>query len=328
MNINVIATLFDHTQNLGNSEDIITGALATAFHYCPEFTKKFFKKIEGIEFPKVGKNGYYVDTGYSIERQDWLKGITFRPDILISNKDEDWKNKPNGEQIILIESKLWANLPEKQEKSYKDFKKIFVSRKSNTIATLLISIKKIKTDAFDKAITWNQAIKNSENIHKELDNDLAEKIILEEIIELMKLRLYPKIEDFENENENICPKAILSKIKYRLDWRSLGRIKNPDSVSNLYSESDLSKIKNELNISGKTKISYLEFEINNFKYSLNCALLNDGDKIFFWIEDENGDDVKIKFKTKEINFNSQSWSNDWFSALIKIQKEITSYSRG
>ncbi len=46
MHIEVVDNIFYFTQNIGCNEDVVTGALATMFYYCPKFTKEFFKEFE------------------------------------------------------------------------------------------------------------------------------------------------------------------------------------------------------------------------------------------------------------------------------------------
>ena len=50
MHVDIVDTMFDFTQTIGSNEDILTGALATAFYYCPKFTKLLFEelKIDGF----------------------------------------------------------------------------------------------------------------------------------------------------------------------------------------------------------------------------------------------------------------------------------------
>ena len=64
MHIEVVDNIFYFTQNIGCNEDVVTGALATMFYYCPKFTRHFFE-----EFDKdlmMLKNEYYVETGWRI----------------------------------------------------------------------------------------------------------------------------------------------------------------------------------------------------------------------------------------------------------------------
>lgn len=315
MNINVVDTLFDYTQNLRSSEDIITGTLATAFHYCPKFSEVFFKNSFGINIPKDGN--FYVATGYSTVGYAWLKDLNFRPDILISNKDEDWEKEPDGEQLILIESKLWSKFGPNQINKYKKFKDLFSKKASNSVHMILISIEEHEKGPFDQSLTWNKVIQLSENIFKEIDDDLAEKLVLKDIIVFMKLRLVPSLDDFKKNNE-LCPKEILKRIYNRLDRNKLKLPIKPKNISDFYEKDGLKSI----NVSDSEKMSYSTLEINKKEYSLCCAYSKEKKRVIFWIECEDTEDLEILFQTDTLNFNKKSWIDDWFDALLKIQKRI------
>ena len=120
MHVDIVDTKFDFTQNLGSNEDILTGALATAFYYCPKFTKLLFKELK-IRYPYDNK--YYVNTGWQINNDyKWLnKEINFKPDIMLSLSEEDWNSErdkhPDHEIVILVESKLFGAKLEKKTRA-------------------------------------------------------------------------------------------------------------------------------------------------------------------------------------------------------------------
>ena len=146
MHIEVVDGIFYFTQNIGCSEDIVTGALATMFYYCPSLQGIFLKNL--IKILMMLKNEYYVETGRGIysKKYTWLKkDINFRPDIIISNSKDDWdeKKKPENEQkAIIIETKLFGSyLLEDQETLYSNFKSQFSKIKGAKLKLMLISIK-------------------------------------------------------------------------------------------------------------------------------------------------------------------------------------------
>ena len=319
MDIQVVNTIIDYTQNLKSSEDVITGILATILKLYPAFTKKFIKELK-ITTPI--KDHYYLDTGYSITNYRWCEGVGIKPDLMISDIEEEWDKDiaPINENLILIESKLWASLPKKQEQSYKIFRDI--CKKKNTIVNILISIKKIDTNAFDRQFTWNQIINISEDIYSDLEGQIEEISQLRELIDFMKVRLIPSIDDFKNDNGNLCPKEILKRIKYRLKSNFFKPIQKPTTVSSVYDENELTVLNECLNLSETSQFSYILFNLNEKEYSICCGVTNDNSCIF-WIEDENMKDLKILMKTNQINLDDKSWGEKWFEALIEINEFVT-----
>ena len=101
MKIEIVDTIFEYSQTLRSSEDVITGILATALDSCPIFSMQFIKEL-GINFPY--EDDYFLYTGLATKSYKWCKGIDFRPDLLISNIDDVWdENKiPKHENLILI----------------------------------------------------------------------------------------------------------------------------------------------------------------------------------------------------------------------------------
>jgi hypothetical protein len=330
MHLRVVDEIFSYAQNLGSHEDIVTGALATAFCYCPKFTEKFFKKI-GINFFKW-KDGeeyrYLIDTGWEINgNYSWLKNNSkFRPDILIS-KNEKWDEKkpPKNEQLILIEAKIWARFGANQRKKYYEFRREYLKQVNEDIQTLLISIEEDNSDeryAFDSNLTWNKLIEISEDIYKSIPEWNSESVLLRELLDFTKIRLFPDNEDFKNENDIYCPKILLQKMKYRLS-SNLGRVLAPYKIKENDMDCkpyhDLIKLYNLLDndlmsafiINGETKERYLCCAVKK-----NLAI--------FWVADysadtKNGQDCR---KIGTVKLDSQYWYDVWFDIMTKVYRLV------
>ena len=236
MNIQLFREIIGYTQNLGSHEDIVTACLATAFSYCPKFTRKFFLELDINDFPwrheRGHDYGYLVSTGPRINGNFGKlgSGIDFKPDIMIS-KLEEWedKSKLKNEHLILIESKLGAVLDEKQEKNYQLFRKRFSKKFPNQIHLILISLKKESFDNFLNK-SWYEIIEIIEKIIKDMDDWSSEKLILKEIFDFMRISLIPDKGNFKNDEMDYCPKRILNELKSRTNFSS-ARLKQYSSIS-------------------------------------------------------------------------------------------------
>jgi hypothetical protein len=313
---------------MGSHEDIVTAALSTAFCYCPNFTEKFFSKI-GFRTYKwkdtKDEYDYLVDTGYEINgNYSWLKrGIKFRPDILISKKEKwDKKSPPRGEQLIVIESKIWARLEHKQEKQYHLFKQEYLKRVNKNIKTLLITLKEDNTReyfGFDKNITWNDLIKISEEIYKNIPEWNSESVLLRELIDFLKIRLLPDEEDFKNEQDQYCPKDILKRIKSRTcsnSYRVLDTYKMNENDMVCKPYSDLLALHNL-----KDDDLMSAFKLTNEKGERYICCAVKGKLAIFWVADyfDKKQDCK---KIGTLKLNPSVWLNDWFDIMTKIYRLI------
>ena len=328
MHLRIVDEIFSYAQNMGSHEDIVTAALATSFSYCPRFTEKFFKKIGISHFKWKNRReySYLIDAGWEINgNYSWIKNSEkFRPDILIS-KNEKWDEKkpPKDEQLILIESKIWAPFGPNQRKKYHEFKRKYSKTVNQDIKTILISIEKENFDdgyTFDINITWNSLIQLAEDIYKSIPEWNSESIILRELLDFIKIRLFPDKEDFKNEKDVYCPKILLQKMKYRLS-SNLGRVSTPYKIE----ENDMdSKSYHDLiqhyRLINNDLMSDFKLKGGGKERYLCCSVKNN--LAIFWVAEysadpRDGEDCK---KIGTVKLDSQHWYDEWFDVMTRVYR--------
>jgi len=342
MHIDIVNTIIYYTQNLGSNEDIVSGALATAFYYCPKYTESLFKWLE-IKLPKLPKSpkddeddivdDYFVDTGSVIsgKKYKWLsKKIDFKPDILIYTKDEWSENKndpPIEEELILIEAKLFGSrLKEEQEIKYKLFKQEFFERTNKKPKMLLITLTneadKEKPELFDKTITWNELLEKSEDIFSKRKENESERIILKDIIEFITLQIIPEKDDLYT-NKEICPYKILKQLIQIIRSKQLKennpriRVQNIKELKKVYTnEDDRKYIIQRFEKYGITRdkpMSLIKISGKDENFYINCTAIRG--KALFWIDFDNSDEF-IEIGT--MDFKRDYWKNRWISIAEEI----------
>jgi len=339
MHIKMVNEILDYTQNLGSSEDIITGLFAAAIGNCPVFTHKLFNQlgIKNIQ-KKPTDDDYYLDTGFAISSNiyGWISNadntviINIRPDIMIS-KCEEWNDDiPKDEELILIESKIWAKLGKNQAGNYKAFKEICNKVKMNNVSTVLISLDEIGNDEisenFDISLTWNKVIGSARELIKSHEN-LVEKGFFEEIFDLIETRLIPDREDFY-ENGKIDCKSVLQKMKYRIANYSPEKAQNAKKVDFYYddldSDPDYKEIIERYGITKDCEMSTLSIHTKNCIVEINCGIsLNS--RLVFWYE--KVDKITEKYSKpeilSEIDLTQPYWKQSWYDTLYKVSEVIT-----
>jgi hypothetical protein len=337
MHTEIVDTLFDYTQNIGNNEDIVTGALATGFCYCPKFTELLFKNLKiKFSYPK----GYFVNTGWEINKNyKWLnKEIKFRPDIMLSSYEEDWDYErdkpPHLEDLVLIESKLFGTkLNGRQEQCYKDFKSEFSKLKNCSIKMLLISIDDYKDKEnpalFDRAIKWQDLLAISEKIYYEELNEFdSERIILRELIEFIRIQMLPLKDDLYS-GERLSPKKVLNNIKDIVRPKDLNIknqkvvVKKTNQLSELYDDAiemkkALKKILSSEGVTKTTPSSYFKLVGNEGnEFYINCAAIKN--TALLWVDFEEDESLKMIGK---LDFAKDQWKSDWFDISKAVFNEI------
>ena len=337
MHVDIVDTMFEFTQNIGSNEDIVTGALATALYYCPQYTRMLFDELN-INYPFNKK--YYVNSGWQFSSDyKWLKkSINFRPDIMLSLYEEDWnyeKNKPpENESLILVEAKFFGSkFGRDQEKCYREFKSEFSRLNTCNVKMLLISIEdyshKENSSLFDRVIKWQNLLDISENIYQnKIDDFESERIILGELIEFMKLQILPLKEDLFYEGK-LCPKKVLAHLKDIIRSEDL-KVKNQriflketKPLSEYYEdEYEMDKVLNSkfnsMKITQNTPISYFKlYGQKNEEFYLNCAIVKNIAAL--WIDFEEDNSIKT---LGQLNFAKRNWRSDWFETTNAAFDEI------
>jgi hypothetical protein len=319
MNFELFREIIGYTQNLGSREDLVTGCLATAFHYCPVFTESFFQKIGINDFPWKNRNkyDYLISTGPRINGNYGKigAGVDFKPDIMISRLEE-WSDESQlkKEHLILIESKMGAAFGENQKQNYQLFKEKFAAKFPDQIKLILISLKNESSDGFYPAISWFEVIKISEEIIRLMDDWNSEKLILTEIFSFMKISLVPSVDSLKNICGEYCPESIMKELKSRTDFSS-ARLRKIVSISeNPISCPNYEQMFKMNEIGLKSPMSYIDISDDIKERYLGCAVCNE--KALFWAEHiDEKEHCKI---VGILRLNSPSWIEDWFDILSKM----------
>ena len=340
----MINEIIDYTQNLGSSEDVITALLATSIAYCPSFMYSLLEKT-GIKCLQKDKNKYpyCIDTGFVISSSmyKWIGKVhnstklNFRPDIMISKVDEWNDDIPKDEEIILIESKIWAKLGDNQADNYKTFKEICNKVNIKNVSTVLISLDGIGNDEiennFDISTTWNHVIRFAREAIKELEIPV-EEAFLQEIFDLIEIRLIPNKKDFFDGDKIDC-KKVLQKVKYRIANYSSKRASKAKQIDFYYNDFELDNDNQELidryGLNNRCQMSYLAFKNKNCTININCSMSSNG-KIVFW--HKNVDALtegcsRYEF-ISEIDLSKPYWKYSWSDTLYKITQKISVASEG
>ena len=338
MHLKIVNEIIDYTQNLGSSEDIVTALLAISLSYSPSFADNLFSEL-GIPIIKRNEyDEYFIDTGFSINSKSyaWISekdnSVNFRPDIMVSRISEWTDEIPKGEQLILFESKLWAQLEDKQANSYEMFKEVCRKSGINKVYNVFISLDELGnsliTKKFDIAITWNQVIGAAHKVIEQ-HNNFIEQQFLEEVFCLMEMRLKPDKDEFV-ENGNINCKIVLQKLKYRILSYSSTQPKKPKDIDSYYNDIDndpnYDDFFKKFNLSKKCQMSFLEISTAKEKMDINCAI-NLDNKIIIWYEKINKDNEEYGNPQliSQIDMEKPYWHNVWYDTLKKISQLLESF---
>jgi hypothetical protein len=354
MKLEIVRKLIGHTQNMGSNEDVVTAALATAFDYCPEFMRQLFIEL-GLEEYKFENNGKCLPTlesGSVIQSKyyKWLErtDINFKPDLVITKSKfwvEDKDNPPTGDEVIIVESKLFkADLDEVQEEQYRLFKQELLAKGNIKIQMILISIHDYKEKEtpklFDKVVTWDEVIEKSKKILNNLKTSKTKVNTLHDLTRLISFKIGPPKEDLKN-GSGFCSRKILSELKM-LVWsqrikdhcESIDLIGPKKIFDSYYDKKDYEYLikrlqKHAINerdlessyIIFKPKSDNLDSSISDQRFYLNCLMK--GKKAIFWIEfdvrkDEKDDIVPLG----TINFQNKKWKDEWISLAEFANSEI------
>ena len=199
---------------------------------------------------------------------------------------------------------------------------------------MLISIKdynnKERTTLFDKTQRWPEVLEIMDTIcQTKLEEHESEKLIATEILDFIKLRILPSIDELYYK-EKICPKKILLNIKDIVRSTEIKKINSKIYIEDVFTVSyhfrkeghgDLEKIMEKLKPHGVTKEARASFfKIGNGDdntFYVNCAIVDE--RAEFWIDfDKNYDVIHIG----RLSFEKNRWKDRWFELGNKVTEKV------